>query len=83
MNNLIQLLNTLFLIIFGGTNNNKPKYDLHKKTPKNEKYPLFKQTLIAGLLILFLIIFLMICFMIGGTETSKVYNNPGLLCVVC
>lgn len=59
---------------------NKPTLEPQKdkKTMKEyiEKYSPYI-TLIG--FILLILIFILICFQLGGTESAKVYNNPTLL----
>ena len=52
---------------------------LNKQKPKNkivEKINPYLPIIITTILIM---IFLLLCFKMGGNETAKVYNNPTLL----
>ena len=71
---------TLSLLL--GFDNNAPKYDLHKKTTKEEStmklinwFYMNLDFIALAALILALVVFLLVCFSIGGTESGIVYNQ--------
>lgn len=54
-------------------NKQKPKNKIQKTIERINPYLLIIITIIL------IMIFLLLCFQIGGNETAKVYNNPTLL----
>ena len=72
--NILYVL-VLSLVNLAGLNKKNEPVRLEKKETFKDKYPLFKQTLFFIGLLLAFIIFICVCFMIGGTESGKVYNG--------
>ena len=84
--NLINFIKILILNLLTLTGTETKKSEPVRLAKKPEKkswlqknHDTIMMVLMSIVLILSLMMFLLICFMIGGTESGKVYNNGGLL----